>query len=44
MGYYIDIHEVSCIYGKLKVAKWLYFDVDYVFASWCENGALEAVH
>ena len=44
VGYNINIHEVSCIYGKLKVAKWLYFDVDYVFASCYENGTLEAVY
>ena len=44
MGYNINIHEVSCIYGKLKVAKWLYCDVNCVFASFCENGTLEAVH
>ena len=41
VGYNINIHEVSCLSGKLKVAKWLYFDV---FASFCENGTLEAVH
>ena len=23
-GYNIDRHKESCIYGKLKVAKWLY--------------------
>ena len=44
VGYNIDIHEESCIYGKLKVAKWFYIEVDYVFASCCENGTLEAVH
>ena len=44
VGYNIDIHEESCIYGKLKVAKWFYIEVDCVFASCCENGTLEAVH
>ena len=44
VGYNINIHEVSCIYVKLKVAKWLYFDVNCVFASFCENGTWEAVH
>ena len=44
VGYNINIHEVSCLSGKVKVAKWLYFDVDCVFASFCENGTLEALH
>ena len=44
VAYNIDRHEESCIYGKLKVAKWFYIEVDYVFASRCENGTLEAVH
>ena len=44
MGYNIDRHEENCIYGKLKVAKWFYIKVDYVFSSCCENGTLEAVH
>ena len=44
VGYNIDIHEESCIYGKLKVAKWFYIEVDYVFASRCENVTLEAVY
>ena len=44
MGYIIDRREESCIYGKLKVAKWFYIEVDCVFASCCKNGTLEAVH